>query len=222
MAAFNKRRNGDGSTSWDAAVSVVGYPRTSKSFRSKFAAELWAARTEDARRGRTPTSRRGMTLGHLLDEALPRLANPTTAVFAYWRAELGDVPLAKISPELIALHRDRLLGAACRGHRHKRTKPRSPAIPAPLEVVDVSEEATGGVPQREDVARPEAVGFTGSEVTLKFERDLGPTPERKGAARRRASRRRGPGRPAEGQRRRATGRTRGARSAGFGRASCGR
>jgi hypothetical protein len=119
MAAFNKRRNGDGSTSWDAAVSVVGYPRTSKSFRSKLAAELWAARTEDARRGRTPTSRRGMTLRHLLDEALPRLTNPTTAVFDYWRAELGDVQLMKISPELIALHRDRLLGAACRGHRHK-------------------------------------------------------------------------------------------------------
>ena len=43
-----------------------------------------------------------MTLGHLLDEALPRLTNPTAAVFDYWRAELGDVQLAKISPELIA------------------------------------------------------------------------------------------------------------------------
>jgi integrase len=127
MATFSKRRNGDGSTSWDATVSVVGYPRTGKSFRSKLAAELWATRTEDACQGRTPPSRRGMTLGHLLDEALPRLTNPTIAVFEYWRAELGEVQLAKISPELIALHRDRLLGAACRGHRHKTAKPRSPA-----------------------------------------------------------------------------------------------
>ncbi len=127
MATIHKRRNGDGSTSWDATVSVVGYPRTGKSFRSKLAAELWAARTEDTRRGRTLSSRRGMTLGDLLDEALPRLTRPTTAVFAYWRAELGDIQLTKITPELIALHRDRLLGAACRGHRHKRTKPRSPA-----------------------------------------------------------------------------------------------
>jgi integrase len=68
-----------------------------------------------------------MTLGHFLDEALPRLTNPTKAVFAYWRMELGDVQLTKITPELIALHRDRLLGAACRGYRHKRSKPRSPA-----------------------------------------------------------------------------------------------
>ena len=97
MATIHKRRNGDGSTSWDATVSVVGYPRTKMSFRSKLAAELWAARTEDARQGRTPSSRRGMTFGHLLDEALPRLTNPTTAVFEYWRAELEDVQLAERS-----------------------------------------------------------------------------------------------------------------------------
>ena len=48
MATFSKRRNGDGSTSWDAMVRVVGYPATGKSFRSKLAAELWAARTEAA------------------------------------------------------------------------------------------------------------------------------------------------------------------------------
>jgi hypothetical protein len=53
MATFHKRRNGDGSTSWDAMVRVVGYPPTGKSFPTKLAAELWAARTEDARRGRT-------------------------------------------------------------------------------------------------------------------------------------------------------------------------
>lgn len=127
MATFNKRRNGDGSTSWDAMVRVVGYPAIGKSFRSKLAAELWAARTEDARRGRTPSSTRGMTLGHLLDEALPRLVNPTTAIFAYWRGELGDVQLAKITPEQIAVHRDRLLGADCHGYRHKTIKPRTTA-----------------------------------------------------------------------------------------------
>jgi integrase len=127
MATFSKRRNADGSTSWDAMVRVVGYPPTGKSFPSKLAAELWAARTEAARRGRTLASARGMTLGQLIDDALPRLTNPTTAVFAYWREQLGDVRLERITPELIALHRDRLLGANCRGHNHKTTKPRSPA-----------------------------------------------------------------------------------------------
>src|SRR5215813_6685338 len=42
MASITKRRNGDGSTSWDAMVRVVGYPTTCKSFRTKLAAELWA------------------------------------------------------------------------------------------------------------------------------------------------------------------------------------
>ena len=127
MATFSKRRNGDGSTSWDALVRVVGYPAIGRSFPTKLAAELWAARTEAARRGRTVASARGMTLGHLIDDALPRLTNPTTAIFAYWREELGDVRLDRITPEQIALHRDRLLGADCRGYNHKTSKPRSPA-----------------------------------------------------------------------------------------------
>jgi integrase len=127
MATFSKRRNGDGSTSWDAMVRVVGYPATGKSFRTKLAAELWAARTEAAAKGGTLASARGMTLGHLLDEALPRMTNPTVAAFAYWREQLGAVRLDKITPELVALHRDRLRGAACRGHNHKTTKPRSSA-----------------------------------------------------------------------------------------------
>jgi hypothetical protein len=40
MATLSKRRNGDGSTSWDAMVRIVGYPATGRSFRTKLAAEL--------------------------------------------------------------------------------------------------------------------------------------------------------------------------------------
>jgi integrase len=127
MASFNKRRNGDGSTSWDAMVRIVGYPSRTKSFRSKLAAELWAARTESAAKGGTLASANGMTLGLLLDEALPRLTNPSVAAFAYWREHMGDLRLEKITPELIASHRDLLLGADCRGHNHKTSKPRSSA-----------------------------------------------------------------------------------------------
>jgi integrase len=127
MASITKRRNADGSTSWDALVRVVGYPASGRTFPTKLAAELWAARTEAARRGRTLASARGMTLAHLIDDGLPRLTNPTAAVFAYWREQLGDVRLERFTPELIALHRDRLLGADCRGYNHKTVKPRSPA-----------------------------------------------------------------------------------------------
>jgi hypothetical protein len=93
MATLSKRRNGDGSISWGAMVRVTGYPATGKSFRTKLAAQSWAARTEAAAKGGTLACARGMTFGHLLDEALPRLKNPTTAVFGYWREHLGDVRL---------------------------------------------------------------------------------------------------------------------------------
>jgi integrase len=127
MATFSKRRNGDGSTRWDAMVRVVGYPAIGKSFPTKLAAQLWAARTEDARRGHSVACTRGTTFGQLIDDALPRLTNPTAVAFAYWREHLGDLRLDRITPELIALHRDQLLGANCRGHSHKTIKPRSPA-----------------------------------------------------------------------------------------------
>jgi len=81
MASITKRRNGDGSTTWDAMVRVVGYPATGKSFSTKLAAEVWAANTEARAKGGTLACARGMTLATLLDEALPRLKNPTKAAF---------------------------------------------------------------------------------------------------------------------------------------------
>jgi integrase len=40
---------------------------------------------------------------------------------------LGDVRLDKMTPQLIAMYRDRLLGAPCHGHANKTTRPRSEA-----------------------------------------------------------------------------------------------
>ncbi len=108
-------------------MRVTGYPAKGKSFRSKLAAEVWASRTEAAAKGRISrrssrahslrTSRRGITSS----------CQPFRVHLAYWREPLGDVRLDKITPELIAAHRDRLLGADCRGYGHRSTKPRSPA-----------------------------------------------------------------------------------------------
>jgi integrase len=129
MASFTKRRNGDGSTSWDAMVRVVGYPATSKSFRTKVAAEVWAANTEARAKRGTLVCAGDMTLSQLIDDALPGLKNPIGAAFAYWRENLGEMRLGKLehASELIAMHRDRLLGAQCWGYGHKTTKPRSAA-----------------------------------------------------------------------------------------------
>src|ERR1700687_4575715 len=85
LSTLRKRRNGDGSTSWDATVRIVGYPTIGKSFRTKIQAELWAARTETAAKGGTLACGRGMTLAHLIDEALPRLVKAAPVAFSFWR-----------------------------------------------------------------------------------------------------------------------------------------
>lgn len=127
MASIARRRNRDGSTSWDAAVRIVGYPTACKSFRVRLEAELWASRTEAAAKGRTLTLARDMTLAQLIDEGTPRLVRPAAAVFAYWREQIGDLRLIDVTPRLIAVHRDRLLGAPCSGFRNRTCKPRSSA-----------------------------------------------------------------------------------------------
>jgi integrase len=124
MASLRRRRNRDGSTSWDVTVRRVGYPTTCKSFPTKMEAELWAARTESAAAGRTLVLAKNTTLAKMLDAVLPRLKNPVACAFAYWREAIGDLRLVDVSPAVIAKHRDLLLGAPCGGHKHKRQRPR--------------------------------------------------------------------------------------------------
>jgi len=121
-----RRRARDGSTSWFVQVRVQGYPAACRTFRTKAEAELWSARTEAAARGRTLAVSRGMTVAELIDEGMPQLRNPTAAAFAYWREHLGTLRLIDVTPNVIAVHRNRLLGAPCGGHNHKKRKPRGP------------------------------------------------------------------------------------------------
>lgn len=125
MATLNRRRNRDGSTSWDVTVRRAGHPTACKSFPTRLEADLWAARIEARMVGRTLALARDMTFADLLDEALPKLRNPVDSAFAYWREALGTRRLCDLTPSLIAAHRDLLLGAPTGGHRYKTLKPRS-------------------------------------------------------------------------------------------------
>lgn len=127
MATITARRRRDGSRSWDVTVRRTGHPTACKSFKTKLEAQLWAARIEARMAGRTTALARDMVFADLVDEALPRLRNPTAAAFAYWRGALGTLRLSDITPSLVALHRDRLLGALSGGHRYRKLKPRSDA-----------------------------------------------------------------------------------------------
>lgn len=127
MATPRRRRNRDGSISWDATVRRTGHPTACKSFSTKLEADLWIGRIEARMAGRTHSIARNMTVADLIDEALPHLKNPVGVVFAYWREAIGTMRLIDVqsSPHLIATHRDRLLGEPTGGHRYKKLKPRS-------------------------------------------------------------------------------------------------
>jgi integrase len=127
MASLHRRRNRDGSTSWDVTVRRVGHPTACKSFPTKLEAELWASRMEAAAAGRTLTLSRSMTVSRMLDELIPQLNNPVGCVFDYWREAIGTLRLVDVTPAIIARHRDLLLGAPCSGYNHKTRKARSSA-----------------------------------------------------------------------------------------------
>lgn len=127
MASISRRRNRDGSASYDVTVRIVGFPTACKSFGTKLEAELWAGRIESAAKGRTLTLARDMTLAQLIDEATPKLDKPVAAAFGYWREQLGTLRLIDLTPQMVAIHRDLLLGAPASGFRHKTCKPRSAA-----------------------------------------------------------------------------------------------
>ena len=103
MASITRRRNHDGSTSWDAMIRIVGHPTTCKAFPNKLEAELWSSRFESAARGRTLALSRDMTLTDLLDEVEPRLRSMSSsaAAFRYWREALGTFRLLDVTPAII-------------------------------------------------------------------------------------------------------------------------
>ena len=127
MATLIRRRTRDGALRWFAQVRVTGYPIACRTFRTQAEANSWIARTEDAARGRTLAVSRGMTVEQLIDDAVPRLRNPIASAFAYWREAIGTLRLIDVTPNVIAVHRDLLLGAPCGGYNHKTRKPRSSA-----------------------------------------------------------------------------------------------
>ncbi len=125
MASIIKRPLKGGGLSWTATVRIRGYSTRCQSFPTRHEAELWAARTEAAAYGRTLALGGQVTVADLLTEVEARLRDHRGAPLKYWRAALGSLRVRDVSPALIAAHRDQLLGAATRGHGHKRLKPRS-------------------------------------------------------------------------------------------------
>ena len=110
MAAIEKRLASDGSTSYRVKIRLRGHPVQSATFASLAKAKQWAQATESAiREGRYFQTAEGKK--HTLAEAIERYESEKLGTMrakesrkqnlAYWRAELGTLPLADVTPAII-------------------------------------------------------------------------------------------------------------------------
>lgn len=127
MATIETRVGRDGRTTYRARVRVHGKAPLTATFDRKTDAKQWAARTEsDLRRGRYVPTNEALrrTVADLLDryvtEHLPAKAHRKDAAnmvrrLTWWRESLGGLPLAELTPAVVADGKARLLA------RHTRT-----------------------------------------------------------------------------------------------------
>lgn len=120
MATFEKRVGRGGKTTWRVRVRRQGGPWQTKSFSRKADAEEWARGVEHAvdTGGFLPgveAKRKtlGDTIDRYLESTLPRSrhrknAREQTRLLTWWKAELGNRPLASLTPAVIAEARDRM------------------------------------------------------------------------------------------------------------------
>jgi len=120
MATIEKRVGSDGKPSYRVKIRVKGYPPESATFDRLTDAREWATRTEsDMRAGRFFGSARLHTFNALADE-YERAAHDLKSFpdrrrhLMHWRAEFGAALLNEITPQRIALARDRLLAGSTR------------------------------------------------------------------------------------------------------------
>lgn len=117
---------------WQWRVTSRGRATLSGTCPTKACAVECARKAEELMKSGRPTGR--ITLAEAADryaaEYLPRIPDSAPHYrihLVYWRAALGGHFIAAVTPQMIAAHRDRLVGAPTRRNGQKHAKPRSPA-----------------------------------------------------------------------------------------------
>jgi integrase len=119
MATFENRTAHDGTITYRVKVRRKGYPSQTATFAKLTDAKKWAQITEGAvLEGRyfhnTQVTR--YTVGEMIDRYLvhvlpqkrPNTVRPQQGHLRWWKACLGHVPLAELTPALIIEYRDKL------------------------------------------------------------------------------------------------------------------
>ena len=121
MATFEKRTAHDGTITYRVKVRRKGCPLQTATFAKLTDAKRWAQITEGAvLEGRYfhNTQAKHHTVGEMIDRYLvhvlphkrPNTVRPQQGHLRWWKACLGDVPLAELTPALIVEYRDKLAG----------------------------------------------------------------------------------------------------------------
>jgi integrase len=121
MAMIRPRKGAHGQKRWQWRVTVKGFPAQHGTCPTKECAKDCARRAEgEVRTGRAPSK---LTLRELVDlyeaAVLPRIpdsANLYRQHLAWWKAELGDLAVRAVTPQLLAECKAKLAGEiTCRG-----------------------------------------------------------------------------------------------------------
>lgn len=116
MATVQKRKNGDGNTSYRVMIRLKGHPSATATFTRLTDAREWARKTEaDMKAGRYFGAARLKTLNDLCDKYIPAVKSRLKSwaevkrQLEWWQAKAGSEMLDAITPARIAEWRDELL-----------------------------------------------------------------------------------------------------------------
>jgi len=134
VATIERRRQRDGTISYRVRVRLRGEQQRTRTFKRKADADAWAKAAEtDLSRGLyVPVSKdRKRTVANLIDRTIEdhlptkrnnKSAHKVEAYLEWWRAELGELTLDKLTPQRISERRAKLLA-----RKPKRGERMSPA-----------------------------------------------------------------------------------------------
>ena len=120
MASIQKRKD-----VWQVRVRVTGLPTLVRSFNSRKSAQVWANEKDNEQlRGvyRDESDVQKTTLSQLIDRYLvdvtPLMKSAAVDAYklrAFQQRTLNHLPLSKLTPSVLALHRDQRLRAVSNG-----------------------------------------------------------------------------------------------------------
>lgn len=117
MATIRERHKSGGIRVFNVQVRMAGFPARSASFPTRRLAERWAKTIEaemiEGRHFRNTEARRrsiGAAIDRYLADELPKKRDPQmhATTLAWWKAEIGDIKLADVTPALLVEKRDKL------------------------------------------------------------------------------------------------------------------